>query len=64
MPRGRKVWTADEDRELVRLRDNGLSVVRIAVRLNRTRRAIQVRLMKVRAEIRGQTSGVLTTLHT
>ena len=56
MPRGGKAWTADEDRELARLRDNGLSLVRISVRLNRTRRAIEVRLMKLRAEIRSQTS--------
>jgi len=63
MPRGGKVWTVAEDREVLRLRDNGLSLMRIAVRLNRTRRAIEVRLTKVRAELSSEASTDIPTLH-
>ena len=44
LSRKSRIWTDDEDAELLALKKQGLSVLRISVRLKRTSRAINVRL--------------------
>ena len=50
----RKPWTDDEDRRLLQLRANGRSPVSIAAALNRSFKAITVRLDILRARQRSE----------
>ena len=45
---GGKLWTDEEERELLKLRAAGVSANRMAIRLRRTKRAIEVRLASLR----------------
>lgn len=46
--RHNRQWTNQEDAELLTLKNSGLSVQRMAVRLKRTNRAVGVRLAMLR----------------
>ena len=45
---GGKLWTDEEERELLKLRAAGVSANRMAIQLRRTKRAIEVRLASLR----------------
>jgi hypothetical protein len=47
---GSSFWTQQEDDELWRLHSQGVSMIRLAVRFKRTRRAVEVRLMRLRKQ--------------
>jgi DNA-binding CsgD family transcriptional regulator len=49
MPFGGKHWTIEEERELARLRAAGISLARMAIRLRRSQRAVEVRLHMIAA---------------
>jgi hypothetical protein len=44
-----KPWTPEEEGELIKLRESGVSLNRMAIRLRRTKRAISVRLADLRS---------------
>ena len=50
--RGKTFWTQQEDEELWRLHAEGVSLIRLSVRFQRTRRAVEVRLMMLRKQHR------------
>jgi hypothetical protein len=50
---GGKLWTHEEERELLKLRKAGVSANRMAVRLRRTKRAVEVRLATLRTRDSG-----------
>jgi hypothetical protein len=47
---GATFWTQQEDDELWRLHSQGVSLLRLSVRFKRTRRAVEVRLMRLRKQ--------------
>jgi hypothetical protein len=47
---GATFWTGQEDDELWRLHCQGISMIRLSVRFKRTRRAVEVRLMRLRKQ--------------
>jgi hypothetical protein len=47
---GAAFWTQQEDDELWRLHSQGVSLIRLSVRFKRTRRAVEVRLMRLRKQ--------------
>ena len=50
----RRPWTEQEEQELLELAARGFSVTRLAVRLRRTRSAIEGRISVLRARARSQ----------